>query len=384
VSSTVNKGESKRLRIGVLGGGQLGRMMALAGYPLDLAFAFYESNPDCPSAALGPVFGDAGNSTASLDAFIDSADVFTYEFENIPVAWVERIAAKKPVYPGVKSLSVSQNRLNEKKLFAGLNIPSARFAEIRSEQDLHAAVAALGTPLVIKTVTMGYDGKGQFLLKESAQIAEAWALLGSQVPLIAEEFVHFKRELSVIAVRAQDGSTVCYPLTENVHHRGILSHSVSPAPFVDDDTQLAAERHISAILSELGHVGAITLEMFETRHGLVANETAPRVHNSGHWTIEGAHCSQFENHVRAVAGLPLGSTACEKPTAMINIIGEHPETAAVLRQTDAHLHLYGKSEREGRKLGHITVTANNHHELGTRIRKLAEILPNPMALPIEK
>lgn len=369
-----------RLRIGILGGGQLGRMMALAGYPLDLAFSFYDSNPDCPSAALGLRFGDAENSTASLDAFIDSADVFTYEFENIPVAWVERIAAKKPVFPGIKSLSVSQNRLNEKKLFAGLRIPSARFAEIRSEADLHEAVKTLGLPLVIKTVTMGYDGKGQFLLKTEEQIAQAWVELGAQVPLIAEEFIHFKRELSIIAVRGRDGKTVCYPLTENVHHRGILSHSIAPAPFVDSDTQLTAERYISAILHELDHVGAITLEMFETRNGLFANETAPRVHNSGHWTIEGARCSQFENHVRAVAGLPLGATTCDRPTAMLNIIGQHPKTEDILQLKDAHLHLYGKSEREGRKLGHITLTANNHHDLANGIAQIGDLLPNPMAL----
>ncbi|MFP5430200.1 MAG: 5-(carboxyamino)imidazole ribonucleotide synthase [Gammaproteobacteria bacterium] len=369
-----------RLRIGILGGGQLGRMMALAGYPLDLAFSFYDSNPDCPSAALGQRFGDAENSSASLDVFIDSADVFTYEFENIPVEWVERIAAKKPVFPGVKSLSVSQNRLNEKKLFAGLKIPSARFAEIRSEADLQSAVKELGLPLVIKTVTMGYDGKGQFLLKTEEQIAQAWAELGAQAPLIAEEFIHFKRELSIIAVRGRDGKTVSYPLTENVHHRGILSHSIAPAPFVDNDTQLTAERYISAILHELDHVGAVTLEMFETRHGLFANETAPRVHNSGHWTIEGARCSQFENHVRAVAGLPLGDTTCDRPTAMLNIIGQHPKTEEILQMKDAHLHLYGKTEREGRKLGHITLTANNHHELANGITQIADLLPNPMAL----
>lgn len=369
-----------RLRIGILGGGQLGRMMALAGYPLDLAFSFFDSNPDCPSAALGPRYGDTDNSEASLDAFIASADVFTYEFENIPVAWVERIAAQKPVYPGVKSLAVSQNRINEKNLFAGLKIPSARFAEIRSESDLQQAVATLGLPLVIKTVTMGYDGKGQFLLKTNEQVAEAWAQLGTQAPLIAEEFIHFKRELSMIAVRGRDGKTVCYPLTENTHHRGILSHSIAPAPFVDSDTQLTAERYISAILHELDHVGAITLEMFETRNGLYANETAPRVHNSGHWTIEGARCSQFENHVRAVAGFPLGATTCDRPTAILNIIGLHPKTEDILKQPDAHLHLYGKTEREGRKLGHITLTANNHHDLASSISQVADMLPNPMAL----
>jgi len=370
-----------RLRIGVLGGGQLGRMMALAGYPLDLLFSFYESTPDCPSAALGKVFGDAGNSTASLDAFIDGADVFTYEFENIPSAWVERIAARKPVYPGVKSLATSQNRLNEKELFSRLDIPSADFSEINSEADLHSATQKLGLPLVIKTVTMGYDGKGQFLLKEVAQISEAWAQLGAQTPLIAEEFVRFQRELSIIAVRARDGSSVCYPLTENTHHKGILSHSIAPAPDIDAATQRCAEHYVTSILQELDHVGAFTVELFDTSEGLRVNETAPRVHNSGHWTIEGAHCSQFENHVRAVAGLPLGSTVCEKPTAMINIIGRHPSTAAVLKQTDAHLHLYGKSEREGRKLGHITLTAGNHDELMARIRHIADVLPNPMALP---
>jgi len=372
------------LRIGVLGGGQLGRMMALAGYPLNLSFAFFDKAVDCPSAALGPRFGDDDYSDASLQAFIDSADVFTYEFENIPTRWVEAIAARKPVYPGVKSLAVSQNRLNEKKLFAALNIPSARFHEIRSEADLSAAVAALGLPLVVKTVTEGYDGKGQFLLRETEQISTCWSKLGASAPLIAEEFIQFKRELSIIAVRGQDGNTLFYPLAENHHHGGILSHSIVPAPHLDENTQLTAERYISSILRELGHVGVLTLELFETRHGLMANETAPRVHNSGHWSIEGAHSSQFENHVRAVAGLPLGSTRAEKPSAMINIIGKHPSAHDVLSVTDAHLHLYGKSEREGRKLGHITVTADSYPELEMRMSRLAEVLPNPMALNLSR
>ena len=372
------------LRIGVLGGGQLGRMMALAGYPLNLSFAFFDKAVDCPSAALGPRFGDDHYSDASLQAFIDSADVFTYEFENIPTRWVEAIAARKPVYPGVKSLAVSQNRINEKKLFAALNIPSARFHEIRSEADLSAAVASLGLPLVVKTVTEGYDGKGQFLLREANQVSLCWSKLGANAPLIAEEFIQFKRELSIIAVRGQDGNTLFYPLAENHHHGGILSHSLVPAPHLDENTQLTAERYISSILHELGHVGVLTLELFETRHGLMANETAPRVHNSGHWSIEGAHSSQFENHVRAVAGLPLGSTRAEKPSAMINIIGKHPSAHDVLNVTDAHLHLYGKSEREGRKLGHITVTADSYPELEMRMSRLAEVLPNPMALNLSR
>lgn len=373
------------LRIGVLGGGQLGRMMALAGYPLNLSFAFYDKAADCPSAPLGQRFGDADNSPASLQAFIDSADVFTYEFENIPTAWVEAIvAAGKPVYPGVKSLAISQNRLNEKALFAELNIPSARYRAVRTAADLALAIAELGLPLVVKTVTEGYDGKGQFLLRDAAQADACWQALGGQVPLIAEEFIQFKRELSLIAVRGQDGDTRFYPLAENHHHRGILSHSLVPAPQLDQNTQLMAERYVSSILHAMGHVGVLTLELFETRQGLLANETAPRVHNSGHWSIEGAHCSQFENHVRAVAGLPLGLTRAEQPSAMLNIIGQHPRSEDVLRVTDAHLHLYGKREREHRKLGHITVTADSYAELQMRISRLADVLPNPMALHLSR
>lgn len=370
---------SKPLRIGVLGGGQLGRMMALAGIPLNLSFSFYESAPDCPSACVGKVFGDKENSSASLDAFIDSADVFTYEFENIPAAWVERIAAQKPVFPGVKSLATSQNRLNEKALFNKLTIPTAQHYAIHSRADLDAAIAAIGAPMVIKTVTMGYDGKGQFVLRDATQADEAWAALGTQVPLMAEAFVAFRRELSIIAVRDQAGQVRCYPLTQNVHHQGILSHSLAPAPDINADLQASAERHITAIVEELGHVGVMTLELFDTAEGLVANETAPRVHNSGHWTIEGAVCSQFENHVRAVAGLPIGDTAAEKPAAMVNIIARHPDRAAVLQQ-GAHLHLYGKSEREGRKLGHITLTGESREALKARLEELAAVLPNPMAL----
>lgn len=373
---------SRPLRIGVLGGGQLGRMMALAGTPLGLRFSFYESSANCPSAGLGPVFGDAQHSPASLDAFIDSADVFTYEFENIPAAWVLRIAARKPVFPGVRSLTVSQNRLKEKALFAELNIPSAAHAEIHSEADLHAAVTRLGLPLVVKTATMGYDGKGQFVLREAAQVATAWQQLGAQAPLMAEQFVRFQRELSIIAVRAQNGDTCCYPLTENVHHHGILSHSLTPAPRISAATQAQAERYIGALLDALGHVGVFTVELFDTEQGLLVNETAPRVHNSGHWSIEGAVCSQFENHVRAVAGLPLGRTHCVAgAVAMINIVGQHPEAAAVLAEPDAHLHFYDKSERDGRKLGHITLCAASQDALQHRLHAIARKLPNPLALP---
>lgn len=369
------------MRIGVLGGGQLGRMMALAGYPLGLSFSFYDASPTCSAAALGPCFGspDPAQEAQTLQAFIDSADVFTYEFENIPVRWVETIAAQKPVFPGVTSLATSQNRLNEKRLFESLNIPTAAYRAVHDRDDLVAAVQALGLPVVVKTVTDGYDGKGQFLLRRSEDIDTCWQTLGGR-PLIAEEFVAFKRELSVIAVRGPDGDTRTYPLAENHHHRGILSHSFVPAPQLDQNIQLMAERYMASLMQAMNHIGVLTLELFETRHGLVANETAPRVHNSGHWSIEGAACSQFENHVRAVAGLPLGDTRALRPTAMVNVIGQHPRTADVLRLPETHLHVYGKAERPDRKLGHITLIADTPPELNSRLAKLADVLPNPMAL----
>ncbi|MDO8331570.1 MAG: 5-(carboxyamino)imidazole ribonucleotide synthase [Fluviicoccus sp.] len=368
------------MRVGVFGGGQLGRMMALAGYPFNLRFSFYDALPDCPSAPLGDLYGDESGSPESLDAFLASADVFTYEFENISTAWVERIARHKPVYPGVRSLAVSQNRLNEKALFDRLSIPAAPWRRIDSLEALQQAVAELGMPLVIKTVTGGYDGKGQFVIRSTDDIARAWTDLGAACPLLAEAFVRFQRELSIVAVRGQDGEIRCYPPAWNVHHQGILSHSVVPAPDISEASARQADAYIRAILEDLQHVGVMTLEMFDTGSGLVANETAPRVHNSGHWSIEGAICSQFENHIRAVAGLPLGSTDPLRPSAMINIIGRHPETAAILAIPETHLHLYGKTERPGRKLGHITVTAPTHIQLMDRIKVIAAVLPNRMAL----
>ncbi|MEN9430048.1 MAG: hypothetical protein RJA86_907 [Pseudomonadota bacterium] len=368
------------MKVGVFGGGQLGRMMALAGYPFNLRFSFYDAAVDCPSAPLGQLFGDKHASPESLDAFIASADVFTYEFENIPVAWVERIAAQKPVYPSVKSLAISQNRLNEKKLFSQLCIPAAAYHEIHCADDLAQAASLLGLPLVIKTTMGGYDGKGQFVLRHMNEVSQAWAELGKAAPLIAEAFVTFQRELSIIAVRSQTGETRCYPLAWNTHHEGILSHSIVPAPQISAETQAQAEQYITQILHELNHVGVLTLELFDTQNGLYANETAPRVHNSGHWSIEGAVSSQFENHMRAVAGLPLGSTEAIRPSAMINIIGQHPDTSAILAIPETHLHLYGKSERIGRKLGHITITAETYEALQMRIAEVAACLPNKMAL----
>ncbi|NNM51216.1 MAG: 5-(carboxyamino)imidazole ribonucleotide synthase [Pseudomonadales bacterium] len=374
---------SPRHHLGVFGGGQLGRMLGLAAAPLGLSCSFYEpSGAECPAALLGPILGDQKHSPEAVHAFLDSADVFTYEFENIDVGLVERIARHKPVYPGLESLRLTQNRLYEKSLFAELSIPTATWLAVNSLAELKTATSALGLPLVLKTTTQGYDGKGQFILRSTGDLMDAWQHLGTSSPLIAEQFIAFRREMSIIAVRDQQGNTATYPLTENIHLKGILSHSLTPAPEVTLSTQQTANRYIDSLLTRLNHVGVLTLELFETDNGLLANEMAPRVHNSGHWSIEGALCSQFENHVRAVLGLPLGATSCPRPTAMINLIGQIPERADILSIPGAHLHLYGKSPRPGRKLGHITLSADSHAELNQLMLDIARHLPNPMALSL--
>ncbi|MDQ1209207.1 5-(carboxyamino)imidazole ribonucleotide synthase [Acinetobacter baylyi] len=365
-------------KIGIFGGGQLGRMMAQAALPLNIQCTFFEANTDCPAAILGQVFSGQ-NDAEALQAFIQSAEVFSLEFENTPLADVDVLAQQKAIFPPRQALATAQNRLLEKELFRHLDIPVAPFQAVDSLESLKEAVHTLGLPIVLKTATGGYDGKGQFVLREAEQIDQAWQELGPAKSLIAESFVQFSREVSIIAVRGQDGEVKTWPLAENHHHHGILSHSIVPAPH-SEDLQPVAQDYITRLLNHLNYVGVLTLELFVTEQGLFANEMAPRVHNSGHWSIEGAVCSQFENHVRAVAGLPLGSTEVIRPTVMINIIGKHPKSEDVLVLNGAHLHLYNKTERDGRKLGHITLMPLNRSELTSLCRQLADILPDPLAL----
>lgn len=363
--------------IGIFGGGQLGRMMAQAALPLNIQCTFFEAQQDCPAAALGPVF--SSQAEQGLSAFIQSADIFSLEFENTPLADVDVLNQTKSIYPPRQALAIAQNRLSEKTLFNTLDIPVAPFKAVDSLESLKHAVSELGLPIVLKTATGGYDGKGQFVLREHEQIEQAWAELGPAQALIAESFVTFSREVSIIAVRGQNGEVKTWPLAENHHHHGILSHSIVPAPN-STDLQPVAQDYITRLLNHLNYVGVLTLELFVTEHGLFANEMAPRVHNSGHWSIEGSVCSQFENHIRAVAGLPLGSTEVVRPTVMVNIIGQHPKSEDVLALNGAHLHLYNKTEREGRKLGHITLMPVKSEDLVGLCRQLAQILPEPLAL----
>lgn len=361
------------MKIGILGAGQLGRMLAIAGYPLEMSFCFYDTS-GAPSVGFGDILVDKGGAGEKLEEFLKEVDIVTYEFEHLPLKLTQTIENQKPLYPSSRSIEVCQNRAKEKALFKELGIPTAEYRIATSAEELKAAAQELGCPVVAKSVTEGYDGKGQAVLKEASDAEKAWAAINHDA-VIVESFINFSRELSIIAARSTTGEIAFYPLAENNHHDGILRYSVAPAPHISAELQQQAESHIKALISELGHVGILTLELFETPEGLMANEMAPRVHNSGHWSIEGAASSQFENHLRAIAGLPLGDTQANKPTCMINIIAEKGDKEAILKLPYAHLHLYGKEERKGRKLGHVTVQADSYEELAWRVKNVASFLP---------
>lgn len=368
--------------IGVLGAGQLGRMLALSGYPLGNRFTFLDTTGN-PSAGIGEVIVDPDNQ--HLAAFLDKVEVVTYEFEHLPVALVREIEQHKPVYPGSRAIEVCQNRVEEKALFDRLSIPTPAYRVVENAEQLEAAARELGCPVVAKSVTEGYDGKGQAVLKQPEQAQDAWQSIGHS-QLIVEAFVDFVREVSMIAVRGRDGEVVFYPMAENQHVDGILRYSVAPLPDLDESVQQTADSYIRALLDELDYVGVLALELFQTRDGsLLANEMAPRVHNSGHWTMDGAVTSQFENHLRAVQGLPLGSTQAIAPTCMVNVIGREGDSAALLALGNTHLHRYDKAERPGRKLAHVNVVADTYAELLDKVRACQALLPEapPVAWSFE-
>jgi 5-(carboxyamino)imidazole ribonucleotide synthase len=359
--------------VAVLGGGQLGRMLALAGIPLGVGFRFLDPSPDATADALGLlVVGALGDETA-LTRVSEGAAVVTYEWEGVPSAGARFVAATgKPVLPPPVALDVTQDRLREKELCRRLGIGIPEFAVVDDRADLERAVKELGLPAVLKTRRGGYDGKGQTGLRERQDVERAWSELGG-MPLVLESLVPFDRELSVLAVRGRDGATACWPLVENHHDGGILRRSYAPAPGLTEQLQDAAKRVAEKLLDELDYVGVLTVELFEVHGELLVNELAPRVHNSGHWSIEGAVTSQFENHLRAILGWPLGSTAAIGVNAMVNCIGAMPDSAAALAIPGAHLHDYAKAPRQGRKVGHVTVTAPDAGELRARVARLADL-----------
>jgi 5-(carboxyamino)imidazole ribonucleotide synthase len=357
----------------VLGGGQLGRMLALAGAPLGLRFLIVDPSPDAPVQALAEHLCLDYTDPGAIEA-LAGCDVVTYEFESVPVTPVRAVAARVAVHPSPAALEVAQDRLLEKSCFRELGIPTAPFKAVDSADELQSAMAELGLPAVLKTRKLGYDGKGQAVLHTKADAAAAFERLGS-VPLILEGFVRFERELSLIAVRGLGGEIAFYPLVQNSHRDGILRLTLAPAPALDTESQTTAEGYVRALLERFDYVGVLALELFQANGKLYANEFAPRVHNSGHFSIEGAHTSQFENHLRAVTGLPLGSTELLGPSAMVNCVGTLPEMRDVLVLPDAHFHDYGKEPRPGRKVGHVTLCAPNIELLQDRLSRLEGLIP---------
>jgi 5-(carboxyamino)imidazole ribonucleotide synthase len=351
------------MKIGIIGAGQLGRMLALSGYPLGLRFVFLDQSPDAPGAQVGRIITGAFDETVKLRELANEVDVVTFDA-------VRSIAASKPFLPPVDALGASQDRLDEKTLFNRLKIPTPPFAPVDSLADLEKAVARIGLPGILKTRRLGYDGRGQYHLRTREDIARAWEALGS-VPLIYEGFVDFSREVSIIGVRSTTGETRFYPLSWNTHAQGILRYSV--APYRNAALQRQAESHLRRILKHFDYAGVLTIEFFVRQGRLIANEMAPRVHNSGHWTIEGAQTSQFENHVRAILGLPLGSTSPIGHSAMMNFIGAIPPLGNILKVSGVHFHSYGKEPRPNRKLGHCTINAPSARARDQALKRLLRL-----------
>jgi len=382
--------------IGILGGGQLGMMLAEAALPLGYQCVFLEDNAACPASLYGTVYH-----SEQLEDFIAAADVFTLEFENTPAQTVQKLAnlaksgKNKGMFPPPIALDVAQDRLKEKQMFNELDIATVPFRAVHSLAELQQACQDLGLPIVLKTSRGGYDGKGQYVIKEDSDIKAAWEALKDAVsgkgsltptpaPLIAEGFINFSREVSIIAARGQAGEVRCYELVENHHHHGILAKTRAPAVGTSHLFP-KAKAAMTTLMNHLDYVGVMALELFVSKDAqghdyLLANEIAPRVHNSGHWSIEGAITSQFENHIRAVVGLPLGDTDNIHPAIMVNVLGQYPDIKDALAIDGAHYHSYHKEEREDRKIAHITLMPNDVADLDPALAKLVAVLPNKVGL----
>ena len=368
------------MKVGVLGGGQLGRMLALAGYPLGMTFRFLDPAADAPAGQVGELRVGAFDDQVTLDRFADGLDLVTYEFENVPVASVQNLARRLPVFPPVHALETGQDRAKEKELFTRLGIPVPQFAPVEHKEHLAPALAKIGVPCILKTRRLGYDGKGQAVIRSAPSpgdhdgLAQAWTALG-RAPCLLERLIPFTREVSILGVRARDGATVFCPLVENVHGAGILRTSRVPCAVPHLERQ--ARAYAQGVLEALDYVGVLVIEFFvEDDQRLLANELAPRVHNSGHWTIDGAVTSQFENHVRAIGGLPLGDCSAPRPCAMVNLIGTTPDLGAMLSIPGAKVHLYGKEPRPGRKLGHVNILGDDEHQVRARVEMVLRLIGN--------
>ncbi|WP_020468414.1 5-(carboxyamino)imidazole ribonucleotide synthase [Zavarzinella formosa] len=361
------------MRIGILGGGQLGRMMGLAGHPLGISCRTLEPGAVCPSSPVAEHHPGDYEDLQALYRFSQGVDAVTYEFENVPVESARWLAERVPVYPSPQALEIAQERVGEKTFFQGLGVKVPPFAAINSRDEFDQAIRKIGLPAVLKTTRFGYDGKGQTVIRDHTEVEPAWQILGGR-PLILEGFVPFDRELSILGVRSRTGECVFYPLVENVHRAGILRRSSAPAANISESLLNQAREIARRAMEAMNYVGVLAVELFQTGDQLLVNEMAPRVHNSGHWTIEGSETSQFENHLRAVAGLPLGSTDSRGHSVMLNLIGNWPTPSAILAVPGAHLHLYGKSPRPNRKVGHITIREDNKQELNEKTGQIQKLI----------
>jgi len=363
------------MRVLVYGAGQLAQMMYLAGCPLGIEVQAVDVGND---TVVHPV--SKRPLDISLAQAIESADALTVEFEHVPERLLEDASKTEKLYPSMNAILVGADRVREKRLLDALNVPNAAHQVVTYIDELEDCVSALGDKLIIKASRDGYDGYGQWRLLEEGQLPEIKQALSNldltAVPLVVEQMVNFDRELSLVGVRDKDGDIKVYPLAENLHHQGQLHVSVAPAPHVTDALQKKAEEIFRVLAEGMNYVGVLAVEMFQCGDELLVNELAPRVHNSGHWSMSGSDTSQFENHLRAVVCLPLGDTSARGPSAMVNIIGCSSFSRDLLKISGCHLHWYGKTVREKRKMGHINVTADSYQALGEKLEALCQYVPN--------
>ena len=368
------------MRVGVVGAGQLGRMLALAGYPLGIHFLCLDPSADAPAGQVAPLLRGAFTDRRLLARLARQCEVITFDWENVSVSGLAGIARRHRarICPPLAALATGQDRVAEKRLFERLRIPTTRWQAVDSRGALAHAMATVGVPGVLKTRRMGYDGKGQAVIRKPSDAERAWAQLG-RVPLLYEEYVAFDCEVSIIGARSIRGEIAVYPLCGNVHGAGVLR--LTRAPYGLPSWQRRAASYLERLLAHFHYSGILTIEFFVRRGRLIANEMAPRVHNSGHWTIEGAMTSQFENHLRAILGLPLGATRARGFSAMVNLIGEMPPRERLLSLAGVHLHDYGKTARPGRKMGHCTVIEPSAAARDARARALLKDLRLDVRIP---
>ncbi|MDG4550704.1 MAG: 5-(carboxyamino)imidazole ribonucleotide synthase [Candidatus Contendobacter sp.] len=359
------------MNVGIVGGGQLARMLALAGYPLNLRFQVLDPAADACAGQVATLLRGDYDAEARLEQLAEWAEVVTFDFENVPATAALALEREVAVYPPPGALATAQDRVSEKTLFWELGIPTPPFATVSSLEELRRAVTRIELPAVLKTRRLGYDGKGQRILRAPEDVDSAWRAL-SGAPLILEGFVLFEREVSVLAARGRDGATAFYPLVENHHRDGILRLSRAPCP--EPELEREGWNYARRLLDRLNYVGLLAIEFFVKEGRLIANEMAPRVHNSGHWTIEGAETSQFENHLRAILGLPLGSTVAIGHAAMVNCIGAMPDRTVALTVAGTHYHAYGKAPRPGRKVGHLTLRTDDPSTLAEGLKRLLPLV----------